>query len=325
MTTGYIEKSYTTTEADIEKINTFTRREFDADSLYVFTVSLCNNDIDRDNEKFSLASLERLAELFVGKTGISDHSMKSSDQRARIFETWVEKCDGKKTADGEDFYELKAKAYMVKSEENMPFITEIDAGIKKEVSVSCSARKALCSICGTDKRKNGCEHISGREYDGKTAFITLDDIADAYEFSFVAVPAQKEAGVTKAFEQSGGTFENMTDAEEIIKAFNGAGDKIVLTKRQAEKIAEYAQNLEDEAKLGREYRKQLASEVIGLCAAAMPQMDIKTFGSVAQVMTVKELLSFKKAFSANGASAENSPRLQIKSTDGEKPFDQFKL
>nr|MDE6471174.1 hypothetical protein [Eubacterium sp.] len=127
MTGGYIEKTLSPQKSDLEKINSFTRREFDLDSLYIFSIELCNNDIDRDYEKFSVEALYQLKERFVGKTGISDHSMKASDQRARIFDTWVEKSDSKKTADGDAFYRLMAKAYMVKSEENMPFITAIDA------------------------------------------------------------------------------------------------------------------------------------------------------------------------------------------------------
>ena len=54
---------------------------------------------------------------------------------------------------GTPYYMLKAKAYMLKNEENKGFIDELDAGIKKEVSVSCSSKKATCSICGKDKRQ----------------------------------------------------------------------------------------------------------------------------------------------------------------------------
>ena len=122
MTSGYVEKSFTASDEDLKKINQYTRRDFDADSLYVFTVTLCDNDIDRDYEKFSLSALEKLKKLFVGKTGISDHSMKASDQKARIFDTWIEKVDGKITADGEPYYMLKAKAYTVKNDENKSFI-----------------------------------------------------------------------------------------------------------------------------------------------------------------------------------------------------------
>ena len=140
MSFGYVEKGFSPSTEDLKKINKYTRREFDADSLYVFTVILCDNDIDRDFEKFSLSALNELKTLFVGKTGISDHSMKSSDQKARVFETWIEK-GNTTTADGEPYYMLKAKAYMLKNEENKGFIDELDAGIKKEVSVSCSSKK----------------------------------------------------------------------------------------------------------------------------------------------------------------------------------------
>lgn len=114
MTGGYIEKGFSPQSSDLEKINSFTRREFDMDSLYIFSIALCNNDIDRDYEKFSVEALNQMKEKFVGKTGIADHSMKSSDQKARIFDTWVERVDGKKTDDGEDFYQLKAKAYIIR-------------------------------------------------------------------------------------------------------------------------------------------------------------------------------------------------------------------
>ncbi|MGN0522371.1 MAG: hypothetical protein ACI4IQ_07020 [Eubacterium sp.] len=292
------------------------------DSLYVFTVVLCNNDVDRDWEKFSVEALNQLAKKFLGRTGISDHSMKSSDQKARIFDTWVEKAQGRMTADGEELYQLKAKAYMLKNEENASLITEIEAGIKKEVSVSCSMGKRICSICGADKNSSRCEHIGGREYGGKTAFTVLSDAKDAYEFSFVAVPAQREAGVTKSFNLLEGEI-NMT---EIIKALNNCKDQIVLTKKQAQAVCDHIDELESEAQLGRDYKKSLADEVIRLCALAIPEMDLKTFGSVAQVMTARELIEFKKAFlkksNPQGISIQTAPQ---KASAAKEKFNQFKI
>lgn len=307
MITGYIEKNFSPQDSDLEKINRFTRREFSADDLYVFSVVLCNNDIDRDFEKFSVKALEQLSEKFLGKTGISDHSMKASDQKARIFDTWVEKAQGRKTSDAEDLYQLRAKAYMVRSEENLPLITEIDAGIKKEVSVSCSVKKSVCSVCGCDKKSGRCEHIAGREYNGKTAFTILSDVSDAYEFSFVAVPAQREAGVTKSF-LSEKENSDMTDIINTLKNFDGS---ITLSRQQADEIVNYIEDMSDDASIGRDYKKGLANEVIGLCAKAMPEMDIKTFSGVAQVMTTKELLSFKKAFSKS--QCPSGAQLQLNS------------
>ncbi|MCH5321279.1 MAG: hypothetical protein J1E36_05920 [Eubacterium sp.] len=309
---GYVEKSVSPVSTDLEKINGFTRSEFDADSLYIFSVALCNNDIDRDFEKFSLEALEQLKEKFLGKTGIFDHSMKASDQKARIFDTWLEKVEGKKTADGEDFYQLKAKAYMVKSDENMPLITDIEAGIKKEVSVSCSLGKSVCSICGCDKRSKICEHIGGREYKGKTAYSILSDVKDAYEFSFVAVPAQREAGVTKSFDFKKEDV-NMTD---IIKTLKSCDSSVTLSKIQADEILNHIDSLNEEATLGREYKKNLTDEVVSLCAKAMPDMDLSVFSGVAQVMTTKELLSFKEAFSKSASS--DSVSLQLKADKAHK-------
>ena len=89
MTGGYVEKSFAPAPADLEAIGAFTRRAFAPEELYVFSVVLCNNDVDRDHEKFTRRALEELGALFVGKTGIFDHSMKSGDQAARIYATAV--------------------------------------------------------------------------------------------------------------------------------------------------------------------------------------------------------------------------------------------
>ena len=304
---------------DIEKINAFTVSPFDGEELYVFSVALCNNDIDRDNEKFSLEALKQLAGLFPGKTGICDHSMRSADQKARIFDAFVEKVDGRKTADGEDFYQLRAKAYMVRSEENLPLIREIEAGIKKEVSVSCAAAKCTCSVCGKDKRSGKCSHIGGRVYNGKRAFSVLSDITDAYEFSFVAVPAQREAGVTKGFASE----KETVDTQEIIGTIKSCRQQTVMSQAQCEALADYIDSLEADAQLGREYKKNLANEVVKLCAVAMPEMDIKAFGNVAQIMTHSELLCFKKAFEKSQGSNHGS--VQIKGSTEKKQFNEFRI
>lgn len=319
MTDGYIEKSFEADKKDIELINQFTRTPFEPEMLYTFSVALCNNDIDRDYEKFSIGTLNQLKDMFIGRTGIFDHSMKSANQKARIYDTYIEKIDGKKTADNEDFYQLKAKAYMVKSDENLPLITEIEAGIKKEVSISCSVERSICSVCGRDKRQGGCEHISGREYNGKKAYTILDTASDAYEFSFVAVPAQREAGVTKMFKKLGKDF-SMTD---IIKSLKECSDDVVLTKSQALELAGKLEGMSEEAKLGREYKSALTKEVITLCSKAMPQMDLSAFSSVAQVMTTNELKAFKKAFSKTQYDNATKPQISAQVSTGN--VNQFKI
>ena len=189
-------------EAELEKVNRFTRRAVKAEEVYAFPLVLCDNEIDRDGERFSLAALEKLSGLFAGKTGIFDHDPKGSHQTARIYECEVRRDESRITKCGEEYTYLYAKAYMMRTESNRDLITEIEGGIKKEVSVSCSVGRRVCSVCGSDRLESGCGHVKGRRYDGKVCCDILDEPSDAYEWSFVAIPAQTGAGVTKRMSES---------------------------------------------------------------------------------------------------------------------------
>lgn len=321
MTDLFTVKAYTPDEVDYEKINEFTRREFSKDELYVFEATLCDNDIDRDFEKFSLNALGSLQKLFIGKTGIKNHSMRAEDQTARIFDTRLEKIKGKKTADGEDYVALKAKAYMVRTPENESLINDIDAGIKKEVSVSCSAKSKICSVCGADKSAAYCEHRAGETYGGKLCYTILDDVSDAYEFSFVAVPAQRNAGVEKAFNKE----KDGIMTEDIFKKLKSGGTAVSDT--EAAYIVKFTDELKDDAALGREYRKTLIKDLVKLCSKELPQLDIEVFKRLADIMTAKELVSFKEAFEKQRAQREKpSPQLAKQKEQGIKgALSEFRI
>lgn len=195
-----MEKAFDITDDVMQKINRYAIEPLSPKEVYCFSVTLCDNDIDRDGERFSVDSLRELAKLFVGKTGIFDHDPKGEKQTARIFETLVTKLPERLTRDGQDYYALCAKAYMVRTSANADLIKEISGGIKKEVSVSCSVAKQTCSVCGADRSVSACSHIKGRQYGEKLCYVTLEQPTDAYEWSFVAVPAQTAAGVTKHYD-----------------------------------------------------------------------------------------------------------------------------
>ncbi|MEI3141571.1 MAG: hypothetical protein V8S34_08630 [Lawsonibacter sp.] len=89
---------------------------------------------------------------------------------------------------------------MMRTESNRDLIAEIEGGIKKEVSVGCAVERSVCSICGADRRNGDCGHKKGERYDGALCFTRLMGASDAYEFSFVAVPAQPAAGIVKGME-----------------------------------------------------------------------------------------------------------------------------
>ena len=190
-------------QSRLEQLNRYTRRTHSADEVFLFDVRLCDNEIDRDGERFSREALAQLKELFVGKTGIFDHNPTGENQTARIFETELVEEPARETEAGEPYTYVKGHAYMIRTDKNRDLIREIDGGIKKEVSISCMAVSQRCSVCGADRRQERCAHQNGHIYGGKRCHTILSDVTDAYEWSFVAVPAQREAGVTKRFGDGG--------------------------------------------------------------------------------------------------------------------------
>lgn len=190
------------TEAELKAINKHTLEPLKAEDVFTFKAVLCDNEVDRTHERFSLKALQDLQKLFVGKTIIKDHYRSADNQVARIYSTELVQST-KTTKAGEVYTQLVAHCYMVKTASNADLIAEIKGGIKKEGSVGCKVKHVFCSICGTDNSKTYCRHWPGKSYDKEggpqVCTFTLDGGDDAYEFSLVAVPAQKAAGVSKSY------------------------------------------------------------------------------------------------------------------------------
>jgi hypothetical protein len=190
-------------EADISLINKYSLKELTPEGVFCFSIILCDNEVDRDNEYFTTDSLEKLGRLFLGKTVIFDHRWSAEKQVARLYRTFTEDVKGK-TDLGEPKRVLRGSAYMLRSEASATLIEAIEGGILKEVSVGCSISSATCSICGGKMSWSTCEngHKRGEKYEDKLCCTALSEPTDAYEVSFVAVPAQREAGVTKGAKDS---------------------------------------------------------------------------------------------------------------------------
>ena len=101
-----------------------------------------------------------------------------------------------------------------------------------------------------------CHHVKGRTYNGKLCWGELKGAKDAYEWSFVAVPAQRKAGVIKS-----------------------AGRR-----------------MEDEARLGRKYLKGLRSELVRLAGIAEPELGHGLLEKVAGKLDEEELLGLIKVY-----------------------------
>ncbi len=250
------------TEGQLEAINRYAKGKLTADQVYVFSLRLCDDQLDRDWEKFDTAALPGLAKLFIGKTGIVDHRWASENQVARIFQTQV-------VQEGGVSY-IKAWAYIRRGGNADEVIADIEAGIKKEVSVGCSMGRSVCAICGKDY--GSCGHQKGERYDGQLCCAILKEPMDAYEFSFVAVPAQREAGVIKGF----GKASSLMELAEHFGA-------------QAEYRALYQQ-----AQLGQQYEKELQSAVVRLGLQLELGVTEPVLRSMAEKMGSENLLALKK-------------------------------
>ena len=252
------------TTAQLEAINGQAKAAMTAEQVYVFSLRLCDDQVDRDMERFDTDALSGLAKLFIGKTGIVDHQWSAANQVARIFAAEVIREDRVSY--------IKAWAYIRRGGANEEVIADIEAGIKKEVSVGCAMGRAVCSVCGNEY--GSCGHRKGEHYDGQLCVAILKEPMDAYEFSFVAVPAQPNAGVLKA--RSGG---NRT-LKELAEQFGVQSEYRALFK---------------EAQLGREYKKQMACDVVRLCLSLDLGVEESVLRAITEKAGAEELKKLKEA------------------------------
>ena len=253
----------TPTAAQLEAINAQARAQLKEEQVYVFSLRLCDDQVDRDGERFDTAALPALAKLFLGKTGIVDHKWSSDAQVARIFATEVVKEEGVSY--------IKAWAYIRRGGHAEEVIADIEAGIKKEVSVGCSMGRAVCSVCGGEY--GSCGHQKGESYDGMVCHAILKEPMDAYEFSFVAVPAQRSAGVLK------GMTGNRC-LKELAEEFGVQAEYRTLFKQ---------------AKLGLLYEKQLRDEVVRLCLMLDMGATEPVLRSIVNKASAEDLMQLKEA------------------------------
>ena len=248
----------------LEAINAQAKACLTAEQVYVFSLRLCDDQVDRDFERLDTRALPGLAKLFIGKTGIVDHKWSSENQVARIFETQVVQEEGVSY--------IKAWAYIRRGGANEEIIADIEAGIKKEVSVGCAMGMSICSVCGNEY--GTCGHMKGESYDGQVCCAILQEPMDAYEFSFVAVPAQREAGVLKGM---GGGRKCL---KELAEEFGIQGEYRALYKQ---------------AQLGMQYQKELEDSVVRLMLTLELGAEEPVLRSIAGKAAAEDLMKLKAA------------------------------
>ena len=272
----------------LQKINALAKGTLTAEQVYVFSVRLCDDQVDQDFERFDTEALPVLAKLFVGKSGIVDHKWSAGSQLARIFDTEILTEDG--------VTGIKAWAYIRRGGAGDEWIADIEAGIKKEVSVGCAMGRSVCSVCGGEY--GSCGHRKGEYYEGQLCCAILRDPVDAYEFSFVAVPAQREAGVLKG-------MGRQRCLKELAEEFG---------------VQEEYRGLWKLARMGQQYQKQLSDEVVRLGLMLGLKVAEPVLRSAAEKLSGPELVELRNALREQ--AAEKYPiQLQLGSVRGEEAME----
>lgn len=123
-------------------------------------------------------------------------------------------------------------------------IQKVMDGRYETVSVRMSTDHAFCSVCNTDWADEGpCEHMPGKKYDGKLAYMTTGDLTYR-EVSFVNIPADEFAKV------EGATFEDHGDMEPVgVSVYaNNAEEKILcdMNDDKQSNLYDYLRDVYDE-------------------------------------------------------------------------------
>lgn len=221
-TKGLDNNNLSSIEADLELINKHTIKPLTSDEVYTFKVQICDNDIDRVGDKMTDNFLEQVAANISGVTGLKDHDWSVDNQLSRLYDAEVVTDDTQLTKLGEKRKYVLGKAYTLSKYKD--YIDSINAGLLKETSISFESSGDVCSICGEPMTKDVCDvghckngHIAGQYYDNVLCYNKIDKLEDILEWSLVAVPCQRNAGIKNKNITGGCSI--MKKAEFLIRQF----------------------------------------------------------------------------------------------------------
>ena len=147
-------------------------------NLYYFNCVLATDEVDDDNEVFTVQALREMSSMFIGKTGIIDAY--GTTYYPRIFDTKIKQKHG--------ITKLKASAYVyINTDDDVDRLRDF-LSTHKECSISCCCTRKVCSICGRNKHRELCQHVKGNAYGHKNCVYKLDGVTDVYGWSFAIEP-----------------------------------------------------------------------------------------------------------------------------------------
>ncbi len=267
-------------ENDLALINSFTLREFKADELYMRTMYLAHNAIDRDGEVIDTALIDNLATTLPGKGFFVKHpaswdgdsgpgegrffkaekiTMSQEEARELLREPTLE------FVGDEQATLLQASFYMSRAAGGDNLIAKIDAGIAGDVSIGF----------------NYAERTPIKRPDESVMAYRLHSPGQAYEGSLVWLGAQPGARIHKqasTHDNEGGSMEltakeakELKDKYDALKAKHAElADKQPELQAAATELKTLKDALGDtsvdalkaQAEVGQQYHKALVDDVV---------------------------------------------------------------
>ncbi|MFM1920471.1 MAG: hypothetical protein RLZZ303_2105 [Candidatus Hydrogenedentota bacterium] len=172
----------------LEAVNRFALRPLAREEFAVFTLDLCNNQVDRHHSRFPEEELEKVNAMVVGRPLMERHDLRGCLPRGTFFRSRLHR-DGPVVS-------VRPDVYVLRTAENADFILNIEGGVYRETSIGFSFGRPECSICGNDVR--ACAHTPGQAYEGGTCHFVLRDVLEVIEGSVVSAGSQGTGFVSQA-------------------------------------------------------------------------------------------------------------------------------
>jgi hypothetical protein len=157
-------------------INRHSLKPLAATDVETYTFRVCNDQVDRDGERFSLEILHDFADSLPGKGLLEAHEW-GAPGVGMFYKAWVENLDGVNW--------VMAKCYLPRAaKDSADAITKIDSGIAKWVSIGFYAPRQV-GVNGVQEYRRGLNGEKG----------------ESLECSLVFLGAQYQAGIVKSLQR----------------------------------------------------------------------------------------------------------------------------
>lgn len=180
------------------EVNRYSLRPLGRDEYAVFTLDLCNNQVDRHFSRFPDEELRAINAMTPGRPLMERHDLRGTLPRGTFFRSDLHQ-------DGE-VLSVRPDVYVLRTRDNADFILNIEGGVYRETSIGFSFRTPQCSICAKDLRT--CDHVPGRTYGDVLCHYVMCDVLEVIEGSVVSsgsqgtgfVAQQRHLGLPQALE-----------------------------------------------------------------------------------------------------------------------------